>query len=94
MLIKHPRPQLGRQQAFGIEFVDGVARVDSLHPERELALAQHGYTIEAEGVPLESLSKGELVDLAQAADITVPAKATKAEIISAINASPSIPVLE
>lgn len=51
MLIKHPRPALGRQNAFGVEFVDGVARVDSLHPERELALIQHGFTIEAEPKP-------------------------------------------
>lgn len=51
MLIKHPRPDLGRQKAFGVEFIDGVARVDELHPERELALRQHGFTIEDEWVP-------------------------------------------
>lgn len=54
MLIKHPRPQLGRQNAFGVEFVDGVAHVDSLHPVRELALRQHGYTIEPEPDPKRS----------------------------------------
>lgn len=51
MLIKHPRPALGRQKAFGVEFVDGVAHVDSLHPERERALTLHGFAIEAEPKP-------------------------------------------
>ena len=46
MRIIHPRPQDGRQSDFGVEFVDGVAEVESLHPERELALLQHGFTIE------------------------------------------------
>lgn len=43
--IMHPSPQSGRQTAFQVEFVDGVADVESLHPERALALAQHGFTI-------------------------------------------------
>lgn len=46
MLINHPRPKAGRQSAFQIEFVDGVAEVETLHPDREVALLQHGYTIE------------------------------------------------
>lgn len=46
MRITHPRPQDGRQEDFGVTFVDGVAAVESLHPERELALRQHGFTIE------------------------------------------------
>lgn len=45
--VHHPRPALGRQSALGVDFVDGVATVDSIHPERKLALEQHGYTIEA-----------------------------------------------
>lgn len=44
--ITHPRPQLGRQTDLGVAFIDGVATVDSLHPERELALTQHGFTVE------------------------------------------------
>ncbi|MFF3029143.1 hypothetical protein [Microbacterium sp. NPDC057944] len=44
--ITHPRPQAGRQTSFGVEFVDGVATVDELHPERELALLQHGFAVE------------------------------------------------
>lgn len=43
--ITHPRPQAGRQTAFQVEFVDGLADVESLHPERALALTQHGFTI-------------------------------------------------
>lgn len=43
--ITHPHPEEGRQVAFGVEFVDGVATVESLHPERALALTQHGHTI-------------------------------------------------
>lgn len=44
--ITHPRPQAGRQSALGVEFIDGTAQVESLHPEREQALTQHGFTIE------------------------------------------------
>lgn len=46
--ITHPRPQLGRQSALGVEFVDGVATVTELHPERERALLQHGFTVTAQ----------------------------------------------
>mgnify|MGYP001553901316 CR=1 FL=1 len=49
--ITHPRPQLGRQKDLGIDFIDGVATVDELHPERELALDQHGFTIEKVSSP-------------------------------------------
>lgn len=49
--ITHPRPQLGRQKDLGVEFIDGVALVESLHPERELALTQHGFTIEKTSRP-------------------------------------------
>lgn len=43
--IIHPRPAAGRQSAFQVDFVDGVAEVEALHPERELALKQHGFTL-------------------------------------------------
>ncbi|MEJ6554033.1 hypothetical protein PQI51_03220 [Microbacterium esteraromaticum] len=95
MRINHPAPQLGRQEFLGIEFVDGVARVDDLHPERARALAQHGATIfeEVEGVKLEELTKAELIDIAATENIDVPAKATKAEIITALHTAPEIPVI-
>lgn len=44
--ITHPRPVAGRTTAFGIEFVDGVAQVDVLHPERRAALLLHRYVID------------------------------------------------
>lgn len=44
--ITHSHPALGRQEAFGVEFRDGVAEVESLHTEREAALLQHGFGIE------------------------------------------------
>jgi hypothetical protein len=43
--IISPRPVPGRRTFIGVEFIDGVAEVGPLHPERELALLQHGYTI-------------------------------------------------
>lgn len=95
LLITHPRPQQGRQKAFGVEFVDGVARVDSLHPERELALRQHGYEIAEEitGVRLEDLTVPELRDVAEVEGVDLPAKAKKRDIIAAINAA-DLPVME
>jgi hypothetical protein len=59
--VLHPRPQAGRQRFIGIEFRDGFSTVESLHPEVEAALLQHGFTIEKELVsdgdhgPFESL---------------------------------------
>ena len=44
--ITHPHPALGRQKFIGIEFRDGYAEVETLHPEVEAALLQHGYGIE------------------------------------------------
>ncbi len=44
--IFHPRPQIGRQQFIGVEFRGGVAEVDELHPERLVALEQHGFLIQ------------------------------------------------
>lgn len=46
MRIVHPRPQLGRQKFIGVEFIDGVAEVESLHPEVQASLLQHGFTIQ------------------------------------------------
>lgn len=46
MRIFHPRPQIGRQQFIGVEFHGGVAEVSELHPERRVALEQHGFLIQ------------------------------------------------
>lgn len=43
--VIHPHAERGRTRAFDIEFVDGVATVDALHPERERALLQHGFSV-------------------------------------------------
>ena len=48
MRIIHPHPVQGRQNFIGVEFVDGFAVVESLPPETEAALVQHGYVIEHE----------------------------------------------
>jgi hypothetical protein len=48
MLLRHPRPELGRVTFLGVEFIDGVASVRTIHPERALALRQHGCTFEDE----------------------------------------------
>lgn len=105
MRITHPRPQEGRQTDFGVEFTDGVAVVESLHPERELALRQHGFTIEADAdvtepfqealgepiIDLTSLTIAELRDIAETEGVELPAKARKLEIIE-ILASTSQPI--
>lgn len=105
MRITHPRPQEGRQTDFDVEFTDGVAVVESLHPERELALRQHGFTIEADAdvvepfqealgepiIDLTSLTIAELRDIAETEGVELPAKARKLEIIE-ILASTSQPI--
>lgn len=107
MRITHPRPQAGRQSDLGVEFVDGFASVDQLHPERELALRQHGYGIEADpeveapfqealGEPiidLERLTKAELLDMLPE-DADVSAKATHAELVVRVSALPAEPIAD
>ncbi len=102
MRITHPRPQEGRQTDFGVEFTDGVAVVESLHPERELALRQHGFTIEADAdvtepfqealgepiIDLEKLTRSELrAMLPEGTD--APAKASHRELVDAVAALPA-----
>jgi len=48
--IIHPHPAQGSQKFIGVDFVDGVAVAEALHPETVAALLQHGYTVEAEPV--------------------------------------------
>jgi len=99
MRITHPNSQPGRQHALGVDFRDGVATVDSLHPERELALRQHGFTIEAdpgveapfqaargeEIIDLTSLTVPALREIAETEGIDLPAKARKPEIIEILS---------
>ena len=105
MRINHPRPQLGRQTDLGVDFIDGVAVVESLHPERELALRQHGFGIEADpeveapfqealGEPiidLTKLTKAELLAmLPEGAEVS--SKATHAELVDAVASLPAAPI--
>lgn len=93
MRITHPRPALGRQTAFQTEFVDGVATVDSIHPERALALTQHGFLIEDDPIiDLTSLTIPELRKLAGMDGIDVPAKAKKDELIDILASQPAAPI--
>lgn len=105
MRITHPRPQLGRQRDLGVEFRDGVATVESLHPERELALRQHGYTIEADPeveAPFQEALGEPIVDLEQLTraqlrrmlpkDTDVSSKATHGELVAAVAALPASPI--
>ncbi|QNA93258.1 hypothetical protein G4G29_14735 [Microbacterium sp. Se63.02b] len=105
MRINHPRPQLGRQRDLGVEFIDGVAIVESLHPERERALLQHGYTITADPeieapfqesigepiVDLEKLTRAELRGMLPE-DADVPAKASHSELVDLVAALPADPI--
>ena len=100
MRIIHPRPELGAQSDLGVDFTDGVATIESLHPERELALIQHGYIIEAdlnveapyqaglgdEIIDLTSLTVPELRDIAETEGVEIPAKAKKADIVDLLAA--------
>lgn len=91
--ITHPRPVPGRQSAFGVEFIDGVATVDELHPERERALTQHGYTVQGgDIVDLNVLSRRELIDIADTEGIDVPKRATRGELIDIISRAPAEPI--
>ena len=75
MRITHPNSQPGRQHALGVDFRDGVATVDSLHPERELALRQHGFTIEADpGVeaPFQAARGEEIIEILSRTSAPIP----------------------
>lgn len=90
--IAHPTPSPGRVKEFGVEFVDGTAIVDELHPERELALVQHGFAVitEVNAVPLEDLTVPELRQIAEHQGIELPSKALKQDIIATLDGHPSI----
>jgi len=46
MRILHPRPAEGRQTFIGVEFRNGAAELESLHPEVRASLVLHGFTIQ------------------------------------------------
>lgn len=87
--ITAPRLILGASKFIGIQFRDGVAQVEDLHPEIRQALEQHGYTIEEEiaAVALEDLTVRELRDIAEVEGIELPARASKAELVDLISRS-------
>lgn len=87
MKIIHPRFQPGRIVFLGIEFVDGVARVDGLSPIVEATLLQHGFTIEETIKPVSKLNKKELIAHAEGLGIEVDKSAKVDEIRSQIEAA-------
>lgn len=105
MRILHPRPALGRQRHFDVEFTDGVARVESLHPERELAFRVHGFTIEPDreveapfqeglGDPIVDLTALTIPQLRKIAGdrVKIPARATKDEAVALVAGLPATPI--
>ena len=80
--ITHPHPKPGRQRAFGVEFIDGVAEVDAIHVERDRAFRQHGFTITGgDIIDLSSLTRRELVDIATVEGVEFPKRATRQQLI-------------
>lgn len=57
--ITAPRLILGASKFIGIQFRDGVAQVEYVHPEVEASLLQHRYTIERELVSTDEESPFE-----------------------------------
>lgn len=105
MRIIHPRPELGLQRKFDVEFRDGVATVESLHPERELAFRQHGFVIEPDpdvkapfqeslGEPIIDLNGLTIAELRELAGdrITIPARVSKAEAVKLVSELPAEPI--
>ena len=89
MRIIHPHPVRGRQKFIGVEFIDGFAVVETLHPEVEAALEQHRFSIEHEAAPVElgNITIAELRDVADVAGIEYPARANKQKLIDLIEAA-------
>lgn len=84
--ITAPDPKPGRSRFLDVDFHDGVATVDDLHPIRHQAFQQHGYAV-FESVRLDQLSKPELRALVDETEgLEVPSKATKAQLIEALEA--------
>lgn len=106
MRIIHPQPVAGRQTAFDVEFVDGVATVEALHPERELALRQHGFRFEEDPevvapyhgglgepiVDLTTMTIAQLREIAEMDGVELPSKAKHAEIVEILSRVPAKPI--
>lgn len=106
MRIIHPQAVAGRQTAFDVEFTDGVATVESLHPERELALRQHGFRFEEDPevvapyhgglgepiVDLNAMTIAQLREIAEMDGIDLPSKAKHAEIVEILSRVPAKPI--
>lgn len=102
--VHTPEPTTGSTSFLGVDFSDGVATVESLHPVRELALRQHGYTVEHEldvdadddAEPIFDLHEAtipKLRDYAERNGIVIPASARlKDDIVAVIVAAPLPPV--
>ncbi|MEX8058581.1 hypothetical protein [Microbacterium sp. 16-032] len=88
--IHTPEPVLGQSRFLDVDFHDGVAHVEELHPIREQALIQHGYTVVQElvGTKLEDLTVAKLRQLAKDEGLDLPAKTKKPELIAALDALP------
>jgi len=88
--IHTPEPVLGQSRFLDVDFHDGVAHVEELHPIREQALIQHGYTVVQElvGTKLEDLTVPDLRQLAKNEGLDLPAKTKKPELIAALDALP------
>lgn len=106
MRIIHPQAVAGRQTEFDVEFTDGVATVESLHPERELALRQHGFRFEEDPevvapyhgglgepiVDLAGMTIAQLREIAEMDGIDLPSKAKHAEIVEILSRAPMEPI--
>ena len=88
--IHTPELVLGQSRFLDVDFHDGVAHVEELHPIREQALIQHGYTVVQElvGTKLEDLTVPELRQLAKDEGLDLPAKTKKPDLIAALDALP------
>lgn len=88
--IHTPEPVLGQSRFLDVDFHDGVAHVEELHPIREQALIQHGYTVVQElvGTKLEDLTVPELRRIAVEEGLDLPKKAKKPELVAALEALP------
>lgn len=102
--IVAPEYTPGRSTFLDVDFLDGVAEVDELHPVRAQALEQHGYVLtdEVGEVPSEDEVGGTAI--VNLNDLTVPelrgligdraeipAKARKPELVAIAAALPPLP---
>lgn len=82
--VHTPTPTRGRSKFLDVEFVDGVAHLDTLHPVRAQALTQHGYRVVRQ-FELDELNVFELRKMATGLGVDVPARAKKPELVAALH---------